>query len=168
MMQYSVRRAFAVALFVCISALLQGTSASAEEPALSTTGTIQGRVVDPATGQGIGGISVTPLLLGGYSGGQPLDLYELTVRTDESGHYSLQGLPPGLFYVSTYDRSGVFSEVYYPDVPSLGAECYYVWAAPVRVVAGEVTPDIVIQNPKWAFTSGRCVDERSGESLGAD
>ncbi|MCU1278025.1 MAG: hypothetical protein JWM53_1571, partial [bacterium] len=72
----------------------------------ATTGTIEGRVTDQATGKPLAGVTITvtsPALQG-----------EQTEFTDEGGHYIITELPPGEYLVRFYfaninvERPGVF------------------------------------------------------------
>src|SRR5207247_1587368 len=72
--------------------LVHTSGAGATRPA--TTGTIEGRVTDQATGKALSGVTVTvtsPALQG-----------EQTEFTEADGHYTITELPPGEYMVRLY------------------------------------------------------------------
>jgi len=163
MMRLATRVAFACA----VAALAVGTAASAQAVEASdiTTASISGRVIDAQSGQGIPGIQVTPELSGGLSGGQPLRFDGLTVLTDSEGRYRIVNLPPGKWLISARDSANIYAGGWYPDVPPFGAECFYVWATPVQVFAGDATQGVNLRTPKLARFSCVVVDASSADSL---
>ena len=90
-MKWSMKGVFALLL-----ALASATSAFAQGGGASSTGTIQGRVVD-AQGAVLPGVTVTatsPSMLGAQ-----------TAVTSETGNYRFPAIPPGTYTV-TYELAG--------------------------------------------------------------
>ncbi len=138
----------AIRISVALLALLVATPAFAQT---STTGAIQGVVVDKASGEGIAGVTIvasSPVLQGTQS-----------AITDERGQYKISNLPPGTYQVELYYGDIVVRRV--GLVVSLNATT----PGHVRMNTADVGGEVVVieglapQLDPTSTTQGMTVDE---------
>jgi alpha-tubulin suppressor-like RCC1 family protein/uncharacterized surface anchored protein len=115
-------------------AVSPGATASGITFALDPLGTITGAVTHAATGAPLGSVSVRIY--------RPDQSLAYTVSTNASGVYTRSSVPPGTYYVRTFNALGYLDEVF-DNLPCPGGVCPPVTAgAAVIVTAGATTSGI--------------------------
>ena len=122
-----------------------------------TTGSITGTVTDAASGAPLSGVGIYVAdSSGNYAG---------WATSNVSGVYSQTGLPPGTYYVRTYNSLGYIDELY-DDHSCEPSDCYpYTAGTPVVVTAGTVTPNINFVLVLGGSITGTVTDAGTGQPL---
>ena len=119
--------------------------------ALDRLGSISGLVTDAATGE--------PLPFVDINVEEEASSFDAFGSTDESGRYTVAGLPPGSYLVRTHNRSAYRDELY-DDVPC--PDCSVSLATPVRVELSSTTTNIDFALDKLGAISGMVTDAATG------
>jgi hypothetical protein len=116
------------------------------------TGTIRGRVVDAADRRPLRGVRIQ------------IPSYSIAdVFTDEGGRYTVTGLPAGR-YTLTAVKTGYVTSWRRDRAPSVDAQ---IAGPPIDVRAGQITGPIDFALTRGGVISGRVVDNRGREVIGA-
>lgn len=117
----------------------------------ATFGSISGRVTANDTDEGLADVPVT-------AGNRELRIHR-TTRTDESGNYTLEKLPPGDYIVGVRPKDTAYVGELYDDATSLEE------ATPVTVGESEHVTGISFGLDRGGEISGRVTDAATGEPL---
>src|SRR5512146_1250265 len=151
-MRTVLRLAVAAWLLTAVPLCGQANPAAAKpaEPAASQKGSIQGRVVNAVTDEGLR--KVTLMLASASNTGVPV-----TAETDDTGHFVFQNLPPGRYQLLA-ERSGFARQVYGSRSNAMTGTSLVLSAAVPEI------KDVVFKLAPSSIISGRVLDDE-GEPL---
>jgi hypothetical protein len=136
-------------------AVSDGAVTSGVNFALARTGSVSGSVTDGTTGLGIAQVQVRLYTGSGWGAYQTAD-------TGSDGSYSFPQVPPGTYYLTTYDNR--YLDQLYDGMPC-EASCTVSTGTPVVVVSSASTPDIDFTLQMGGSVSGKVTSAATGEPI---